>query len=256
MFWRDETEERKNVVLINEALARLYFPGENPIGRKITIDMRDENVPSLIIGIVGNAKQQELNSPAKPSVYWPHPELAYTFMSIVIRTANDPLEIAPAVVATIDQLDSNQPLADLRTMEDWLGDSTARAEFNMALLAVLSGIALILAAAGIYGVMSHAVAQRTREMGIRMAMGAGAAEVFRLVLKEGSVLLLIGSAIGCAATFGLTRLMQSMLYETSASNPFAFVIVLVILVLTGLIACWIPSRRAARVNPIEALRYE
>ena len=256
LYSRAEMEQRKDVVVINEALARTYFPGENPIGRKITIDMRYENVPSEIIGIVGDMKQQQLDQPVRPSVYWPHPELTYSFMTIVMRTAGKPMDVAPLVRDTIQQIDRDQPIADLRTLKDWLGDSTARVRFNMILLSILAGIALVLAAAGLYGVMSHAVVQRTQELGIRMALGASRRDVFTLVLKEGSRILLIGSLIGFCVAIALTRLMQSMLYNTSNTNPVAYAVVFAVLICSGLIACWVPSRRASRVSPIEALRYE
>lgn len=256
VFLPAEMQERKNVVLINETLARQYFPGENPLGREITIDMRDKNEPSRIIGVVGDAKQEQLDSPAMASVYWPHPELAYSFMSFVVRTQGDPMAVAPSVIAAVHEMDKDQPLAELRPMSERLGDSTARAQFSMALLVVLAGIAFILAVAGIYGVMSHTVLQRTQEMGIRMALGASAPDVFKMVLMEGGRMLLIGAILGCVATVALTRVMKSMLYETSVANPVSIAIVTAVLVLAGLIACWLPSRRASNVNPIEALRYE
>ena len=255
-FTRTEVNQRKDVVLINETLAKLYFPGQDPIGKRITIDMRDENVPSTIIGIVGDMKQQQLDESILAAVYWPYPELPYTFMTVVMRTETDPMDSAPAAVATIHEIDRDQPLAELTTLEERLGDSTARAQFNMVLLVLLAGVALTLAAAGLYGIMSHAVQQRTREMGIRMALGASSGDVFKLVLKEGSRILILGSLIGCAATLVLTRVMQSMLYDTDTSNPLTFVIVMGVLLLTGLIACWVPSKRAARVHPMEALHYE
>lgn len=256
LFSRVETEQVKHVVLINQALARQFFPGEDPVGKRITIDMKDPNVPTEIIGIVGDVKNERLDTSAGPSVYWPHPELAYSFMSFVVRTDGDPLALAPAVTATIHEIDKDQPIADMRNLREWLGDSTAKAQFSMALLAVLAAIALILAVAGIYGVMSHAVVLRTREMGIRMALGAGSPDVFKLVLSEGSRILLSGAVIGCAAALALARLMKSMVFETSTSDPVLLAIVSCILLLSGLIACWIPSRRAARVSPLEALRYE
>jgi ABC-type antimicrobial peptide transport system permease subunit len=249
-------DQQRHVVLINQALARIYFPGQNPIGRKLTIIMKDDNVPTEIVGVVGDVKNERLDEPADPSVYWPHPELAYTFMTIVARTDGDALAIAPSAVAAVHAIRADQPVADIRTMKSWLGDSTASAQFTTTLLVILAVVALALAATGIFGVMSHAVVQRTREMGIRMALGARSADVTAMILKEGARILLIGSLIGCAIALALTRFMKSILYETNSMDPLSLLGVTVLLVAAGLIACWIPSRRAARVNPIEALRYE
>ncbi|HJZ13541.1 MAG TPA: FtsX-like permease family protein, partial [Acidobacteriota bacterium] len=148
------------------------------------------------------------------------------------------------------------PVADIRTLEDWLGDSAARPRFNMVLLMLLAGVALTLAIAGVYGVVSYAVIQRTQEMGIRMALGAAAGDILRLVLKEGSRLILAGLLAGAAATVALTRLMKSMLFETSTTDPLTLVSVAMLLMLAALIACWVPSRCAAKVDPVVALRYE
>jgi putative ABC transport system permease protein len=256
LFQYAEMTERKNVVIINEALAREYFPGENPVGKRITIDMRDENVPSEIVGVVGDVKQKSLDNETAPAVYWPHPELTYNFMTIVVRTAGNPVDFAPTAKTIVQQIDPDQPIAEIRTLNDWIGDSTARSQFNMILLGILSGVALVLAVAGIYGVMSHAVFQRTQEMGIRMALGASRSDVFKLVFKEGSRILIFGAFAGCLATLAITRLMKSMLFETSTTNPAAMASVVVILFLAGMFACWFPSRRASNVSPIEALHYE
>jgi predicted permease len=256
LFTNTEMTQQKGVVLINEAFAEKFFPGQNPIGRKVTIDMKDVNTPTLIVGIVGNAKQEHLEVPAEPAAYWPHPELAYTFMSIVVRTEGNALDFAPVAATLLRQIDPTQPMADVRELQDLLGDSTARARFNMLLLSILAGVALILAIAGIYGVMSHAVLQRTQEMGIRMALGAGKSDVFKLVFKEGSRILTFGTIIGVVATFLLTRLMKSLLFETSTSDPAILIAVVGALLISGLLACWLPSRRASKVSPMEALHYE
>jgi putative ABC transport system permease protein len=256
MFTRTETLERRDVVLINQALAKKYFPGQNPVGRKITIDMRQVNTPSTIIGIVGNVKQERLEAPPDPAVYWPYPELAYSFMTVVIQTEGKPLDVAPIATTTIRQIDPDQPLADIRSLDDLLGDSTARAQFHMTLLAILSGVALVLAVAGIYGVMSHAVLQRKQEFGIRMAIGADKFDLFKLVFKQGSRIVCIGAIAGSAGALALTRLLKSLLYETSTTDPTIMIVVVLILVIAGLFGCWIPSRRAAATSPLEALRYE
>jgi putative ABC transport system permease protein len=256
LFTREETVERKRVVVINDALARTYFPGEDPIGMSITIFMRDENEPSEIIGIVRDIKHQTIQEVPQPAVYWPHPELASPYMNIVIRTAGDPLHFVPTAASIVQSLDREQPLADVRPLTDWVGDSTARARFSMTLLVVLATIALILALAGIYGVLSHTVAQRTQEMGIRMALGATAKDVFALILAQSSKLIALGVLIGFLVSYSITRLMRGMLYETSTSDPVIFSIVIAFLVTAALVACSLPSRKASRVDPLAALRYE
>ncbi len=256
MFSLDETVQRRKVVLVNETLAKKYFPGEDAIGKQITVFMRDENEPSEIIGVVGDVKHESVQAEIEPSVYWPHPELAYSFMNIVIRTDGDPLTFAPSAAAIVRNFDRDIPLADVRALEEWVGDSTARARFSMILLVTLAALALILALAGIYGVLSHTIIQRTQEMGIRMALGASASDVFSLLLKHGSKLIAAGILIGVAISFALTRLMRSMLYETSASDPSVFASVIGFLVVAALLACSIPSRRASKVDPLVALRYE
>ncbi len=256
IFTPGEIVQRKRVVIINEALAQKYFPGEDPIGKRITVFMRDENEPSEIIGIVGNVKHNSIQEEAKTSVYWPPSELAYSFMSILVRTEQEPMSYAPTATSIVQNMDRELPLADMRPLTDWVGDSTARARFSMMLLVSLAVVALILALAGIYGVLSHTVLQRMQEMGIRMALGASAGDVFKLVLKQSSRLILAGILIGLAISFSLTRLMRSMLYETNTSDPAVFAIVIVFVAVVAILACCIPSRRASKVNPIVALRYE
>jgi putative ABC transport system permease protein len=256
LFTEQEATEMRHVVVINEAFARKNFPGEDPLGKRVTIYMKEDNVPTEIIGIVGDHKHMGLDSEIEPMSYWPHPEQAFPFMTFVIRTQGDPASIAPAARNVIQTLDGEQPLADVRTLESLLADSVARARFNTLLLTVFAVVALILAAVGIYGVMSYAVTQRTHEIGIRMALGARTSNVLALVVKEGMTLAVVGVAVGLAASFALTRIMASLLYGVSTTDTLTFSLIPFVLASVALLACYIPALRATKVDPMIALRYE
>ncbi len=256
LFSEREATEMRHVVVINEAFARKNLPGEDPLGKRVTIYMKDDNVPSEIIGIVGDNKHMGLDQEAEPMAYWPHAELGYSFMTLVIRTLGDAPGIASAARQVIQTIDSEQPIADVRTMESLLADSVARARFSTWLLTVFGVVALILAAVGIYGVMSYAVTQRTHEIGIRMALGAQSRDVLALVVRKGLILTVFGVGIGLAAAFALTRIMESLLYGISATDPATFAAISMLLAAFALLACMLPARRASKVDPVIALRYE
>jgi putative ABC transport system permease protein len=256
LFTDQEATEMRHVVVINEAFAREHFPNEDPLGKRVTIDMKDDNQPCEIIGVVGDSKHMNLDAEVEPMSYWPHPELAYSGMTIVIRTRGDAASVTSAARGVIRTLDPEQPVADVRTMEDLIGTSVARARFNTLLLAIFATVALLLAGVGIYGVMAYSVAQRTREIGVRMALGARATDVLRLVVIRGMALALAGVALGVAASFALTRLMETLLFNVSATDPLTFAGIPLLLAFVALLACLIPARRAAKVDPMVALRYE
>jgi len=256
LFTEPEAVEMRHVVVINETFAQKYFPNEDPLGKRVTIYMKNDNVPTEIIGIVGDNKQMSLDGEVRPMSYWPHPELTYSAMTLVIRTQGDAAIIAPSARQVIQSLDSEQAVSDVRTMESLLASSVARTRFNTLLLTIFAVVALILAAVGIYGVMSYTVAQRTHEIGIRMALGAQARDVLGLMVKQGLVLALVGVGIGLAAAFALTRLMSNLLYEVKATDPVTFTVIALALIGVALLACYIPARRAMKVDPMVALRYE
>jgi putative ABC transport system permease protein len=252
---REENEE-SHVVIINDAMARHLWPNQDPIGQQLVIDMKDQNVPSTIVGVVGDVKHQGLDTVLRPMAYWPHPELPYTFMTLVIRTQGDPLRLAHSVEGQVQALDADQPVSQVRTMEQWMGESTAQAKFDTLLLTMFAGVALALAVAGIYGVISYSVTQRTRELGIRLALGAQSTDVLGMVTREGISLALAGVAAGLALSAALTRLLASFLFQIGAFDPLTFAGVSAIVLLVSAAASLIPARRAMRVDPIVALRYE
>jgi putative ABC transport system permease protein len=256
LFTEQEATEERHVVIVNEAFARKNLPGENPLGKRVMIDMKDENVPSEIIGVVGDSKHLALEGRPEPMAYWPHPELVYPFMTFVIRTRGPAENIAGAARNVIHTLDPQQPITDQTPMQRLLGKSIARSRFNTVLLGVFAFVALALAAVGTYGVMSYAVTQRTHEFGIRMALGAGARDIMKLVLRRGIGLAALGVAVGLVAALGLTRLLTGLLFEVKATDAFTFSAVPLSLIAIALIASYIPARRATKVNPLEALRYE
>ncbi|MGH9970959.1 MAG: ABC transporter permease [Pyrinomonadaceae bacterium] len=255
-FTDQEASEMRHVVVVNETFARKYLPGVDPIGKRVTIDMKDENVPSEIIGVVGDNKHMGLDAEIEPMSYWAHPELTYPYMTVVIRTRGDALNIAPAARNVIHGLDPEQPIGEVSTMDSLLAKSIARSRFNTTLLSVFSFVALVMAAVGIYGVMSYSVLQRTHEIGLRMALGAQYSDVLKLVVRQGIVLGVIGVAAGLIASFGLTRLMVSLLFEVTTTDTSVFAAVAIGLFVITLIACYLPARRATRVDPLVALRYE
>jgi putative ABC transport system permease protein len=218
--------------------------------------MKDDNQPCEIIGVVSDSKHMNLDAQVQPMSYWPHPELTYSGMTFVIRTQGEPAVIANAARNVIRAIDPEQPVADVRTMESLIGTSVARARFNTLLLTIFAVVALLLAGVGIYGVMAYSVAQRTHEIGVRMALGARATDVLRLVAKTGMTLAISGVAIGVAASFALTRLMKTLLFNVSETDPLTFVGIPLLLAFVALLACLIPARRAAKVDPMIALRYE
>jgi putative ABC transport system permease protein len=256
LFTAQEETELRHVVVINEAFARKYFPGEEPLGQRVTIDMKDDNQPCEIIGIVGDSKFSSLDSEVEPTAYWPHPELAYARMTLVLRTTGDAVGVSSAAREVIRALDGEQPVSDLRTMASLLAKSVSRARFNALLLTVFALVALLLAAIGIYGVMAYAVAQRTPELGLRMALGARSSDVLRLVLQQGMKLALLGVALGLGTAFGLTRLLTTLLFGVKANDPLTYAAIALSLTGIALLACWIPARRATKVDPMIAIRCE
>jgi putative ABC transport system permease protein len=256
LFTDQEAAEMRHVVVINEAFARGHFPNEDPLGKRATIYMKNDNQPCEIIGVVGDSKHMSLDAEVKPMAYWPHPELAYPGMTFVIRTRSDAAAVTSAARNAISALDPEQAVADARTMESLIGTSVARARFNTLLLTIFAVVALMLAGVGIYGVMAYSVAQRTREIGVRMALGARAADALWLIVRRGMALALAGVAIGVAASFALTRVMKTLLFDVSATDPLTFAGIPLLLALVALLACLIPARRASKVDPMIALRYE
>jgi putative ABC transport system permease protein len=237
-------------------MARRHFPDEDPLGKKLMISWGDPNAQDEIIGVVGDIKETSLDAEPQPMIYWPHPRVPYSFMVVVARTASDPTSLARAMQDEIRAIDSEQPVSAMRTMEQVLAESIWKPRFHTTLLGIFAGVALILAAVGIYGVMSYSVTQRTHELGIRMALGARPRDVIRLVVGQGLLLAFIGIAIGLGAAIVITRVMKSFLFEVSATDPVTFAVISLLLMATALLANYIPARRATKVDPMIALRYE
>lgn len=252
---REETIE-SHVVIISEALARRYFPGEDPLGQKIQIDMKEKNDFSQIIGVVADVKREGLDKSPLAMSYWPHAELPFSSMMLAVRTEGDPFARVPAIRDMVHRMDADLPLSDVGTMEQSLGDTVARQHFGAVLVGIFAGIALFLAAIGIYGVVAHAVSLRTREFGIRMALGAEVRNVWSLVFRQGLALSTVGVMLGVAGTLALTPLIRGLLFEVSAHDPGTIAAVAAFLMAVTLTACWIPAHRATRVDPLVALRYE
>jgi putative ABC transport system permease protein len=255
-FSEREFAQQSNVVIINKALADKYFSGKNPIGQKLIIDMKDENLPDEIVGVVGDVHLTDLAASPYPITYWPYPEIRYPFMTVLVRTATPPLSLVGPIRQALGELDKEQPMAKIATMDELVGDSVARSRFTTLLLSYFAGLALVLACIGIYGVTAYSVAQRVNEIGIRIALGAQRADVLRIVLGQGIRLAAIGVAIGVVAALALARLMTTLLYGVSPTDPPTFIGVATLLACVALLACYIPARRAMRVDPVIALRYE
>lgn len=255
-FTAREAVEDGKVAVINQAMARTYFPGEDPVGKRITVNMQDEPEPTEIIGVVGDARYSSLEGEVRPMVYWTHPQLVYSSMMIILRTSVEPESLAAGARREILAIDKDQPVSDVRTMESWLAESISRTRFGTLLLGGFAGLALILAALGVYGVMSHSVAQRENEIGVRMALGAQARDVLRLVIRQGLLLVIAGVALGLLGALALTRVLSSLLYGVSATDPLTFAAIALLLLGVSWIACYIPARRATRVDPLAALKYE
>ena len=260
LFNAQELAEEKHVTIINQAFADKYLHGVNPLGQKAAIYMKsfaeNEIQPSEIIGVVGDVHQIGLDTSPEPTVYWPHPELVMSRMTILVRTSNDPLAMVSAARNELQQIDPELPMAAVAPMDQLLADSLSRSRFTMLLLGIFAAVALVLAAVGIYGLIAYSVTQRTQELGIRIALGAQRRDVLRHVLGQGTRLTLLGVTVGVLAGLGFARLLSTLLFGVSATDPLTFACVAALLGLVGLAACYIPARRATRVDPIVALRYE
>jgi putative ABC transport system permease protein len=255
-FSDTELKQARHVILINEAMARKHFPNEDPIGQRLDVSMFEEPTPAEIIGVVGNVRYDSLVDESPPAVYFPHPDLAYPFMTLVIRTDGEPSALAPAVQREIRALDPNQPVSDVRTMNQVMADWVSRSRFNTLLLGLFAGLATLLSAVGIFGVMNYSVALRTRELGLRLAVGAQPRQVLLLVLKQGLTLTIVGVVLGLAAASALTRLLSGMLFGVGTVDMTTFTTISVLLIVVSLLACYLPARRAMRIDPLSALRYE
>jgi putative ABC transport system permease protein len=246
------------VVMINESFARRYWPGQNPIGKRIRMGFGENNdSPYLeVVGVVKDGKYVTLGEEATPFFYLNLAQRYESAPTLIVRTRGNPLDQLTPIRNEIAALDKNLPLYDVKTMRQHLGLALLPARLAGSVLGVFGLVALILAAAGIYGVMAYSVAQRTREIGVRMAMGAQARDVLRLVIWQGAKLTLIGVGIGLGGAFALTRVMTSLLYGVSATDPMTFAGITTVLMTVALLACWVPARRATKVDPLVALRWE
>ena len=254
LFSESDTAEAPRVFVVNESFARGFFPGRDAIGQRLVVDMGD-TVPGEIVGVVSDIKQTALDESEKPTVYYTFSHLPIGFMTLVVRSAAPRQQLA-AVSRVVRQLDPDLPLADVATMEELIADSVSQPRFHSLLILIFASVALLLAAVGLYGVLAYSVAQRTREIGIRMALGAAHGDILRLVVGQGLGLVALGLLIGLGTALGLTRFLSSFLFGVTPTDPVTYAGVALLLAAVALAASYIPARRAMRVDPMVALRYE
>jgi putative ABC transport system permease protein len=252
-FSDQDTQGRPEVAIINAEMARQFWPDEDPLGQRIRIG---DSPWRTIIGVVGDTRQSKLDVEPRQEMFYPLLQSPSLFMTLTVRTSGEPKEFVSAVRDRIRSMDANLPLYSIRTMNERLAESVAPQRLTLLLMALFAIVAIMLAAIGIYGVISYNVAQRTHEIGIRMAIGAKTSDVLRLFVRQGMALAALGMALGLGAALSLTRLMASLLYGVSARDPMTFTVVTLLLALVAFAACYIPARRATRVDPIVALRHE
>jgi predicted permease len=261
-FTQNDREGQPYVAVINETLARRFFPSQDPLGKRIKMGAATGEFPWLsIVGVIRDVKHDGLDKDTKPALYVsylqpPLPNWKFQYMNLTVRTHSDPLSLVPSIRNTLQSLDKNEPINRIATMEDLLSRSMAARKFNMLLLSLFAALALALSVIGLYSVLSYLVAQRTHEIGVRMALGAQTGAVLRLTLRQGMTLALLGVMIGVAAAFALTRFMKTLLFAVEPTDPTVFGSIALLLLLVALLACWIPARRATKVDPLIALRSE
>ena len=251
-FTEQEVAHSDKVVIVSKQLMDAVFPDEEPLGKRLVTGLGDE--PYQIIGVVGDLRHRSLERPAYAAMYMPSRQL--NWMNLVIRTTGDPLSIVAAVRKELQAIDPDQPVGAVKPMTEWVETSVAEPRYRTTLLGLFAALAMVLAATGIYGVMSYSVAQRTHEIGIRMALGARRADVLKLVVRQGMVLTVVGVALGVVGAFALTRVMASLLFGVTAKDPVTFAVVAALLIAVAFVACFVPARRATKVDPLVALRYE
>jgi len=257
VFTERDIKDSPRVAVINETMAKKIFPDEDPIGKRITFDNRQKNPEWFeIVGIVGDVKQYGLDQVTTMQTYEPYIQQTFPYMTLVVRTTGDPTNLNAAIRSEVLKLDKEQPTTNFKTLNEFFSISIAQQRFSVVLLGVFAVVALVLSAVGIYGVLSYAVTQRTHEIGIRVALGAGRRDVLWLVVGQGMLLTVIGVAGGLGAAFALTRLMASLLFGVTATDAVTFASVPSLLLAVALLACYIPARRATKVDPLVALRYE
>jgi putative ABC transport system permease protein len=246
-----------NTVIIDEEFARRYWPAEDPIGKRIALGSEEHPNLLTVVGVVGRVKMEGLSQDSnRVQGYFPYAQIPNNDMTVILKAAGDPNQLIAAVRQQVKAIDPDQPIYSIRTMDDIRAESVAPERLNLTLLSIFAGIALVLAIVGIYGVMSYSVTQRTHEIGIRMAIGAQPRDVFRMVIRQGMMLALIGVGFGLVGAFALTRLMASMLFGVEPTDPVTFTAIAVLLTGVALVACYVPGRRATKVDPVISLRYE
>jgi len=252
-----DSSEAPQVIIINQSLAQTYWPGETAVGKRITfMDQPKDKDWLTVVGVVGDVKDFPHSLDAKPAFYWPVSQRPFRDMSLAVRTEGDPLTLVAAVRDELRNLDKDLPLADVRTLDTIAAEAAGGRRFTLLLTGLFALTALALAAVGIYGVMAYSVTQRTHELGIRMALGAKQSDVLGMVIRQGMKLALVGLAIGLAGAWLATRAMTSLLFGVSATDPATFAVISVVLAGVALGACFVPARRATKVDPMIALRYE
>ncbi len=259
-FNEDDRFNSAPVVIVNERFAQKVFPGENALGKRIKPGFSADEGPEKmreIVGIVGNVKHRSLRYEDTPEMYLPQTQIPFNIMTLVIRTnVSEPSKLVPAIRSELATLDRDVPLTSVRLFDDYVSRSLARPRFNALLLSIFAGTALLLTAIGIYGVMAYSVAQRTSEIGIRIALGAAKSAIFRLVVGQAMTLVAISLVIGLAGAFAATRLLNSLLFGVGPSDPITFVAIVLLVSVVAFLAAWLPARRAASVDPVIALRSE
>jgi putative ABC transport system permease protein len=254
LFSNEDGIETPKVVLINEQAARTYFPGEDPIGKRVAVYQGGFHTGAEIVGIVGDVRYGTVDSTARPDVYISYGQARIPRMMVFVRTVGDPAALVPSVRDAVRHFAPRNPVYDILPMRARVASATAQARFSAVLLAMFAAVALSLAVMGIYGVLSFAVAQRTREIGIRMALGAGRQRVLSLVVRDGVLLATGGLIIGLAMALALSRVLRSMLFEVTTTDPITYGIMALVLAGAAFVAIWVPARRAAGVDPVVALR--